>query len=211
MPPADLLIPFFVASAIFACVPGPSMFYTAAQTMASGRRAGWYSAIGFHLAGFGHIAAAAFGVSILLQMIPTNVTGTIIVGTPVDDGDGSTAPLTHIPANYQLLDAMLDGGEVSIAGCDGDEGPNGCLEPAPRSITLEGFQERTRRLLLGDETTPGIIVKLRSNDQELTDEETISSIASRAVSHAISERFGLPSRNCPRYILTLSSIPRPFV
>jgi threonine/homoserine/homoserine lactone efflux protein len=70
MPPADLLIPFFVASAIFACVPGPSMFYTAAQTMASGRRAGWYSAIGFHLAGFGHIAAAAFGVSILLQMIP---------------------------------------------------------------------------------------------------------------------------------------------
>lgn len=47
------------------------MFYAAAQTMASGRRAGWYSAIGFHLAGFGHIAAAAFGVSILLQMIPT--------------------------------------------------------------------------------------------------------------------------------------------
>ncbi len=71
MPPAELLIPFFVASAIFACVPGPGMFYTAAQTMALGRRAGWYSAIGFHLAGFGHIAAAAFGVSILIQMIPT--------------------------------------------------------------------------------------------------------------------------------------------
>lgn len=71
MPPADLLIPFFVASAIFACVPGPGMFYAAAQTMASGRRAGWYSAVGFHLAGFGHIATAAFGISILLQMIPT--------------------------------------------------------------------------------------------------------------------------------------------
>lgn len=71
MPPADLLIPFFVASAIFACVPGPGMFYAAAQTMASGRRAGWYSAIGFHLAGFGHIAATAFGVSVLFKMIPT--------------------------------------------------------------------------------------------------------------------------------------------
>jgi threonine/homoserine/homoserine lactone efflux protein len=39
--------------------------------MASGRRSGWYAAVGFHLAGLGHIAAAAFGVSILLQMIPT--------------------------------------------------------------------------------------------------------------------------------------------
>jgi threonine/homoserine/homoserine lactone efflux protein len=71
VPAADLLVPFFVASAIFACVPGPGMFYAAAQSMASGRRSGWYAAVGFHLAGLGHIAAAAFGVSILLQMIPT--------------------------------------------------------------------------------------------------------------------------------------------
>lgn len=71
VPPAELLVPFFVASAIFACVPGPGMFYAAAQTMASGRRSGWCAAVGFHLAGLGHIAAAAFGVSILLQMIPT--------------------------------------------------------------------------------------------------------------------------------------------
>ncbi len=70
MPPADLLIPFFVASAIFACIPGPSMFYAAAQTMASGRRSGWYAAVGFYLAGLGHIAAAAFGVSMLLQVTP---------------------------------------------------------------------------------------------------------------------------------------------
>ena len=70
MPATDLLIPFLIASAIFAFVPGPGMLYALAQTMASGRRAGWYAAIGFHLAGFGHIAAAAFGVTILLQMIP---------------------------------------------------------------------------------------------------------------------------------------------
>lgn len=70
MPSAELLVPFFVASAIFACVPGPSMFYAAAQTMSSGRRAGRYAALGFHLAGFGHIVGAAFGVTILLQMIP---------------------------------------------------------------------------------------------------------------------------------------------
>ncbi len=46
------------------------MLYALAQTTASGRRAGWYATIGFHLAGFGHIAAAAFGITILLQMLP---------------------------------------------------------------------------------------------------------------------------------------------
>ena len=80
MPSADLLIPFFVASAIFACVPGPGMFYAAAQTLALGRRAGWYSALGFHLAGFGHIAAAAFGVSVLLQIVPGLFTAMKLVG-----------------------------------------------------------------------------------------------------------------------------------
>lgn len=80
MPPADLLIPFFIASAIFACVPGPGMFYAAAQTLALGRRAGWYSALGFHLAGFGHIAAAAFGVSVLLQIVPGLFTAMKLVG-----------------------------------------------------------------------------------------------------------------------------------
>jgi threonine/homoserine/homoserine lactone efflux protein len=71
MPSSDILIPFLIASAIFACIPGPGMFYAAAQTLASGRRAGWYSALGFHLAAFGHIAAAAFGVSLLLEVMPT--------------------------------------------------------------------------------------------------------------------------------------------
>ena len=80
MPSAELLIPFFVASAIFACVPGPGMFYAAAQTLALGRRAGWYSALGFHLAGFGHIAAAAFGLSLLLQIVPGLFTAMKLVG-----------------------------------------------------------------------------------------------------------------------------------
>jgi threonine/homoserine/homoserine lactone efflux protein len=68
--PVELLLPFFVASAVFACVPGPGMFYAAAQTIAHGRRAGWLSAIGFHLGGFVHIAAAAFGMAILLKTVP---------------------------------------------------------------------------------------------------------------------------------------------
>lgn len=70
MPSHELLLPFFVATAVFACVPGPGMFYAAVQTIARGRRAGWHSAIGFHLAGYLHIFAAAFGLAILLETIP---------------------------------------------------------------------------------------------------------------------------------------------
>lgn len=70
MPSLELLIPFFLASAIFACIPGPGMFYAAAQTIARGRRAGWLSALGFHIAGYVHISAAAFGLTILLETIP---------------------------------------------------------------------------------------------------------------------------------------------
>jgi threonine/homoserine/homoserine lactone efflux protein len=66
----ELLLPFFVASAVFACIPGPGMFYAAAQTIAHGRRVGWLSAIGFHLGGFVHIMAAAFGMAILLKTVP---------------------------------------------------------------------------------------------------------------------------------------------
>ncbi len=80
MPSADLLIPFFVSTAIFACVPGPGMLYAAAQTLSIGRRAGWWSALGFHIAGLGHIAAAAFGVSTLLAVVPALFTAMKFAG-----------------------------------------------------------------------------------------------------------------------------------
>lgn len=70
MPPFELLLPFILATSIFAFVPGPGMFYMSIQTMARGRRAGWLSAAGFHLGAYFHIFAAAFGVTILLQSLP---------------------------------------------------------------------------------------------------------------------------------------------
>lgn len=70
MPSFDLLLPFFVATTIFACVPGPGMLYAAAQTVARGRRAGWLAAVGFHLAGYAHIGAAAGGLAVLLETLP---------------------------------------------------------------------------------------------------------------------------------------------
>ena len=70
MPAFDVLIPFIVASLIFACVPGPGMAYAAAQTIARGPRAGWLSAVGFHIGGYAHILAAAFGLAVLLETVP---------------------------------------------------------------------------------------------------------------------------------------------
>ncbi|MGP1256447.1 MAG: LysE family translocator [Kiloniellales bacterium] len=90
MPSADLLIPFFIAAAIFACVPGPGMIYAAAQTLALGRRAGWYSAIGFHIAGLGHIAATAFGISTLLAVDPVIFSAMKLVGAVYLIGLGIT-------------------------------------------------------------------------------------------------------------------------
>ena len=70
MPPAEVLAPFLVATGVFALVPGPGMLYAAAQTLALGRRGGWLSALGFHVAGLGHVTAAAFGVAAVLALSP---------------------------------------------------------------------------------------------------------------------------------------------
>lgn len=83
MPSLDLLLTFFVATALFACVPGPGMLYAAAQTVARGRRAGWLSALGFHIGGYVHVAAAAFGLSLLLETVPLAYTTVPLAYTTV--------------------------------------------------------------------------------------------------------------------------------
>ena len=80
MAEAHLLLPFVLATGIVAIVPGPGMLYAAAQTLASGRRAGWCAALGFHLAGLGHVTAAAFGVSALLTVAPALFTAMKLAG-----------------------------------------------------------------------------------------------------------------------------------
>ncbi|MGI9498778.1 MAG: LysE family translocator [Geminicoccaceae bacterium] len=70
MPGLDLLIPFAVATAVFAYFPGPALLYTAAQTLARGRRAGFMAALGIHLGCYVHVFAAALGLSAVLQYVP---------------------------------------------------------------------------------------------------------------------------------------------
>lgn len=71
MPGHDLLIPFFVASLLFAFFPGPALLYTAAQTLARGRAGGFSAAFGIHVGGYVHVLGATLGLSAILTHVPT--------------------------------------------------------------------------------------------------------------------------------------------
>lgn len=70
MPASDHLLPFLVATLVFAVMPGPAILYTAAQTIARGRRAGLLAAAGIHAGGLVHVAGAALGLAAVLRHVP---------------------------------------------------------------------------------------------------------------------------------------------
>src|SRR5438105_4679856 len=70
MPSTDHLLAFLLATLIFAVIPGPGILYTAAQTLARGRLGGLMAALGIHLGGYLHVAAAALGLAALFALVP---------------------------------------------------------------------------------------------------------------------------------------------
>jgi len=80
MPSADLLVAFAVATAIFAYMPGPAMLYTAAQTLARGRRGGLMAALGIHIGCYVHVVAAVFGLAAIMKLVPELYFGLKLVG-----------------------------------------------------------------------------------------------------------------------------------
>ncbi|HEX2112998.1 MAG TPA: LysE family translocator [Alphaproteobacteria bacterium] len=80
MPSSELLIAFAVATLIFAFMPGPAMLYTAAQTVARGRKGGFMAAFGIHCGGYAHVLGAMLGLSALFQHIPTLYTAVKFAG-----------------------------------------------------------------------------------------------------------------------------------
>jgi len=70
MPSLELWIPFALATLAFACMPGPAILYMTAQTVALGRRAGLMAALGVHIGCYAHIAAAAVGLTSLIEQAP---------------------------------------------------------------------------------------------------------------------------------------------
>lgn len=80
MPGLDLLIPFAIATALFAYFPGPALLYTAAQTLVRGRKAGFMAALGIHLGCYLHVFAAALGLSAILHYVPMLYTALKLIG-----------------------------------------------------------------------------------------------------------------------------------
>ena len=70
MPPYETLLAFAAATLVFACFPGPAVLYTAAQTLARGRRAGFMAVFGIHVGCYAHVAGAAFGLSAMFAHVP---------------------------------------------------------------------------------------------------------------------------------------------
>ncbi|MFN3249127.1 LysE family translocator [Roseibium album] len=80
MPGGEILLPFVVTVLLLSITPGPGMLYIAAQTVGRGRNAGWFSALGTHLASYVHIIATAFGLSFFLEAVPVAYLALKIVG-----------------------------------------------------------------------------------------------------------------------------------
>jgi threonine/homoserine/homoserine lactone efflux protein len=66
----ETLLAFATLTLVVAYFPGPALLYTAAQTIAHGRRAGFMAMLGIHLGCYIHVFAAAFGLSAVFQHVP---------------------------------------------------------------------------------------------------------------------------------------------
>lgn len=66
----ETLAAFALLTLAVAYFPGPALLYTAAQTIAHGRRAGFMAMLGIHLGCYVHVAAAAFGLSAVFKHVP---------------------------------------------------------------------------------------------------------------------------------------------
>ncbi|MTI44576.1 threonine/homoserine/homoserine lactone efflux protein [Roseibium hamelinense] len=71
MPSLELILAFATATALFAFMPGPALLFTAAQTLARGRAAGFFAVFGIHVGCYAHVIAATFGLSALFVAVPT--------------------------------------------------------------------------------------------------------------------------------------------
>ncbi len=101
----DVLVAFALATAVFAYFPGPALLYTAAQTVAHGRRAGLMAALGIHMGCYAHVLGATFGLSAIFKFVPElflamKICGALylvwlgigLIRTRLEGGDTSAAP-----------------------------------------------------------------------------------------------------------------------
>ena len=118
----------------------------------------------------------AFGGNDLLESI-MSVTGSIIVQAPVTapDGQGSNTPVENLPPLLKIRDLINGSGSdatqtVRVYQCD-NSSADGCLNPTPQNVTVQGLSQKVRDLLLGSTSQDGLINKFATNNGSLSDSE----------------------------------------
>ena len=119
MPPFETLLAFALATVVFAAFPGPALLYTAAQTLARGRRAGFMAVFGIHVGCYAHVLAAALGLSAIFQHVPEAYVALKLAGAAylvwlgigmirARPGDGpATAAVAPRSARRAFLDSVI--------------------------------------------------------------------------------------------------------
>lgn len=77
----DTALSFTLATSILAIAPGPDNIFVLTQSVAHGRRAGWFATFGFASGCLLHTAAVTLGVSALITANPTAFTALKIAGS----------------------------------------------------------------------------------------------------------------------------------
>lgn len=108
----------------------------------------------------------SYGDKQLLELI-MSLTGTVIRHPPENGQDGAQTVVTK-PGKSDMLHAMLYGGSIKAYKCDDLEL---CMNPVDQNVTIKGFSEKIRDLLIGTNSSPGIIDKYAKNYGRPTDEE----------------------------------------
>src|SRR5689334_16535064 len=80
MPTSAEWLIFLGAAALFAAVPGPGLLYVLARSLRGGRADGIRSVLGNGIGAFGHVCAAAVGLSALLAASATAFTVVKLLG-----------------------------------------------------------------------------------------------------------------------------------
>lgn len=116
-----------------------------------------------------------YGDNTLLEAI-MSLTGTIIIGDLANDPNSSgtgakTTPLSTLPGNKLNLSDLISGASVEIYSCGSDT--TNCLSAGTdnKTVAIKGIKNQITDMLLGTNTTPGVIYKYATNSGTLTDPE----------------------------------------
>ncbi|GIB38970.1 conjugal transfer protein TraH [Vibrio cholerae] len=116
-----------------------------------------------------------YGDSSLLEAM-MSITGAVVIGDLINDpnlagANNSTNPIVTLPGNRITLGDLISGGSVKVYSCDSDT--VNCISAGSelKSVQLRGIGNQMSDLLLGSDSSPGLIYKYANNVGALSSAE----------------------------------------